>query len=373
MNKNTVNVLLIEDNPGDARLIQETLAQVGGGRFHVECADTLTTGVECLARQPIDVVLLDLSLPDSQGLDTVRRAVEVARGVAVVVLTGTDDDVLAAQALHAGAQDYLVKGTLDGDLVARTLRHAIERGHLVLELKHRNEELDAFTYSVSHDLKEPLRAIEAYSQFLLEDCADRLDGQGREYLAKLADSSIRMKNLIDNLLTLSRASRTPGPPSRVDVGGLVKETIAEIQPPIGAGSAAFTVEKGLPDVLAEPTWVKQLFVNLIRNALKFNKSELPQVKIGVRAMDRGMATFYVQDNGIGIDPQYHKRIFEVFERLNRREEYGGTGAGLAIVKRVVENLGGEVWVESEPGAGATFLFTLPVWAEATASTEGQAA
>ena len=373
MSKNTVNVLLIEDNPGDARLVQETLAQVGGGRFHLECADTLTTGVERLARQPIDAVLLDLALPDSQGLDTVRRALEGAPGVAIVVLTSTDDDVLAAQALHAGAQDYLVKGSLDGDLLARTLRHAIERGHLVRELKQRNEELDSFTHSVSHDLKEPLRALEAFSQFLLEDCADRLDEQGRDYLMKIADASIRMKNLVDELLTLSRASRQPGPPSRVDVGGLVGEIIAGIQPVIDARGAALAVEKGLPDVIAEPAWLKEVFANLIGNAVKFNKSELPHVNIGVRAMDGGMATFYVQDNGIGIDPQYHERIFDMFERLNRREEYEGTGAGLAIVKRVLENLGGKVWVESELGAGATFLFTLPVWAEATASTEEQAA
>ena len=239
-------------------------------------------------------------------------------------------------------------------------------------LEKRVEELDAFTYSVSHDLKEPLRALEAFSQFLLEDCADRLDEQGRDYLIKIANASIRMKNLVDELLTLSRASRRLGPPVRVDVDGLVGETIEGIHV-INARGAALAVEKGLPDVLAEPVWLKEVFANLIGNAVKFNKSELPHVNIGVRAMDGGMATFYVQDNGIGIDPQYHERIFGMFERLNRREEYEGTGAGLAIVKRVLENLGGKVWVESELGAGATFLFTLPVWAEATASTEEQAA
>ena len=133
------------------------------------------------------------------------------------------------------------------------------------------------------------------------------------------------------------------------------------------------VQKGLPDVLAEPTRVKQIFADLLGNALKFNESKRPLVKIGVRAIEGGMATFYVQDNGIGIDPQYHERIFGIFQRLHRREEYEGTGAGLAIVKRVVEIFGGKTSVESELGAGATFLFTLPLWTEATASTERKVA
>jgi light-regulated signal transduction histidine kinase (bacteriophytochrome) len=119
--------------------------------------------------------------------------------------------------------------------------------------------------------------------------------------------------------------------------------------------------------------VEEVFANLLGNALKFNESKRPFVKIGVRAIEGDMATFYVQDNGVGIEPQYHERIFGVFQRLHRREQYEGTGAGLAIVKRVVEIFGGRTWVESELGAGATFLFTLPLWTQATASTERKVA
>ena len=133
------------------------------------------------------------------------------------------------------------------------------------------------------------------------------------------------------------------------------------------------VEKGLPDILAESTRIKQVFVNLIGNAVKFNESERPHVKIGVRSLEGGRATFYVQDNGIGIDPPYHERIFGIFQRLHCREDYEGTGAGLAVVKRVVDIFGGRIWVESKLGAGATFLFTLPLATEATASIEKKAA
>jgi signal transduction histidine kinase len=265
--------------------------------------------------------------------------------------------------------DNAVRMRMEESLVAQAAR---ER-ELNEALRQEVAELDAFTYSVSHDLKEPLRAIEAFSQFALEDCADQLDEQGRNYLTKLANAGTRMKNLIDDLLTLSRAFRQPGPPSRIDVDRLVGEIIAEMELTLDAKRATVEVEKGLPDVPAESTRIRQVFVNLIGNAVKFNESERPHVKIGVRSMEGGMATFYVQDNGIGIDRQYHERIFGIFQRLHCREDYEGTGAGLAVVKRVVDIFGGRTWVESELGAGATFLFTLPIATEVAASVEGKAA
>ena len=265
--------------------------------------------------------------------------------------------------------DNAVRKQMEDTLVAQAAR---ER-ELNESLKQEVAELDAFTYSVSHDLKEPLRAIEAFSQFAMEHCDSQVDEQGREYLTKLANASIRMKNLIDDLLALSRAFRQPGPPSRIDTGGLVGELIEEMQVVLDARDATVEAEQRLPDILAEPTRIRQVFINLIGNAIKFNESEEPHVKIGVRAKAGGRATFYVQDNGIGIDPKYHERIFGIFQRLHCREDYEGTGAGLAIVKRVVDFFGGRIWVESELGAGAAFLFTLPLAAEAAAAVNGEAA
>ena len=265
--------------------------------------------------------------------------------------------------------DNAVRKQMEDTLVAQAAR---ER-ELNESLKQEVAELDAFTYSVSHDLKEPLRAIEAFSQFAMEHCDSQVDEQGREYLTKLANASIRMKNLIDDLLALSRAFRQPGPPSRIDTGGLVGELIEEMQVVLDARDATVEAEQRLPDILAEPTRIRQVFINLFGNAIKFNESEEPHVKIGVWAKAGGRATFYVQDNGIGIDPKYHERIFGIFQRLHCREDYEGTGAGLAIVKRVVDFFGGRIWVESELGAGATFLFTLPLAAEAAASVDGEAA
>jgi PAS domain S-box-containing protein len=229
------------------------------------------------------------------------------------------------------------------------------------ELARRNAELEAFTYSVSHDLKEPLRTIEAFSQFVLEDYAALLDDQGRRYLETLASASVRLKRLIEELLTLSRVSRQMTPPRRVDTRQVVAAVIDGVRASRDEKSAMVDVVDDLPDVSGDPVRLEQIFGNLISNALKFNDSDDARVTIGVRDTTDNTATFYVRDNGIGIEPQYHERIFGVFQRLHRREEYDGTGAGLAIVKRAVQALGGSVSVESALGAGSTFVVTLPVW------------
>jgi PAS domain S-box-containing protein len=237
------------------------------------------------------------------------------------------------------------------------------------ELARRNAELEAFTYSVSHDLKEPLRTIEAFSQFVLEDYADRLDDQGRRYLETLSSASVRLKRLIEELLTLSRVSRQLAPPQRVDTGQVIAAVIDGVRASRDEKSATVEVLDTLPDVSGDPVRLEQIFGNLISNALKFNDSAEARVTIGVLGATAATATFYVRDNGIGIEPQYHERIFGVFQRLHRREEYDGTGAGLAIVKRAVEALGGSVSVESALGSGSTFVVTLPVWDDARAKAQ----
>jgi light-regulated signal transduction histidine kinase (bacteriophytochrome) len=165
------------------------------------------------------------------------------------------------------------------------------------------------------------------------------------------------------LLALSRLARRPEELLRVDVGQVVANITAAFQVALEEKGGRIEVEGGLPSVLGDLSRVEQIFGNLIANGMKFNRSEGPAVTVGVNEIDDGAVTFFVRDNGIGIDPQYHDKIFGVFQRLHRREEYDGTGAGLAIVKRAAEALGGRVWLDSAPDAGATFFVSLPLWRE----------
>jgi light-regulated signal transduction histidine kinase (bacteriophytochrome) len=221
--------------------------------------------------------------------------------------------------------------------------------------------MESFTYSVSHDLKEPLRTLEAFSRFLIEDYGPVLDEEGRDYLTRIASASGRMRDMIEELLTLSRLGRRPHEFVRVSLRQVIEDIISAAQVVIEERGAVAKIEGELPDVLADLVRIEQVFGNLISNGIKFNHSQPPLVTVGVQEMDTESVTFYVRDNGIGIAEEYQERIFGVFQRLHLREEYEGTGAGLAIVKRACEAVNGGVWVESQPGAGSTFFVRLLRW------------
>ncbi|HLF71909.1 MAG TPA: ATP-binding protein [Dehalococcoidia bacterium] len=364
-----MRILLVEDNAGDARLIEEMLRDVPAA-VQIEFAGAASLGValERLEAEPCDVVLLDLGLPDSQGLDTLVAARERMPDLPIVVMTGFDDEERALRALHLGAQDYLVKGRIESEPLARAIRYAVERNEITAqlnqtmhELETRTEEMESFTYSVSHDLKEPLRTLEAFSGFLLEDYGDVLDEQGRDYLERLGQASARLKDMIEKLLTLSRLGRRPPEVERVDVRQVVEGIIAVNQFTIDERHAEVVIDGDLPPVLGDLSRLEQIFGNLIGNGLKFNQSERPGVTVKLEGTVDGIVTFAVTDNGIGIAEEYHERIFGVFQRLHLREEYEGTGAGLAIVKRAANALGGSIELRSAPGEGSTFLVNLPLY------------
>ncbi len=235
------------------------------------------------------------------------------------------------------------------------------------ELRRINRELDDFTYVVSHDLKEPLRTVQVFGTFLAQDCAAQLSAQGQEYIAHMVQASRRLGLLIDDLLTLSRAGRILNTPHVFDLNVTVARISADLAGLIQHKGATVRTEGSLPLVSGDPPRVAQLLTNLVSNALKYNTNPHPEVVIGVAAdpppalVPAGgleQVVIFVRDNGIGIDPQYHRQIFGIFRRLHLPEEYEGTGAGLAICKKIVEAHGGRIWVESEPGKGATFFFTL---------------
>jgi PAS domain S-box-containing protein len=265
------------------------------------------------------------------------------------------------------AQDVTERNRLADEL--RRRRDELERANI--DLRQINKELDEFTSVVSHDLKEPLRTIEAFSSFLAEDYSDRLGPDGFESINHLVTASRRLGRLIDDLLTLSRAGRittAPRPFNLVEAVAAMRRDLADM---ITRKNASVHTEGSLPTVLADPERISQLLANLVANGLKYNTSPTPKVVIGevrgpaaahLAADGHGggdFVTLFVRDNGIGIEPRHHQQIFKIFRRLHKRDEFEGTGAGLAICKKIVEAHAGRIWVESEPGQGATFYFTLP--------------
>jgi PAS domain S-box-containing protein len=253
--------------------------------------------------------------------------------------------------------------------LARALEQkAEELGRANDHLRRVNQELEEFTYVVSHDLKEPLRTLQAFSTFLIQDYGPTLGAEGQESLHHLTGASQRLGLLIDDLLTLSRAGRvihTPRPFSWEPVLNTVKSDLHDL---IGRKQAVVRIQGSLPALMGDMDRIIQLLTNLVSNALKYNPGPAPEVVIGhLPANDGspcgrtapGLATLFVRDNGEGISRSHHEQIFRIFRRLHRRDEVEGTGAGLAICKKIVEAHGGRIWVESEVGKGSTFLFTLP--------------
>ena len=225
------------------------------------------------------------------------------------------------------------------------------------ELEAANRELEAFSYSVSHDLRAPLRAVDGFSQAVLEDFGPQLPGEGLRQLQTIRESAQRMGDLIDDLLAFARLSRQPLSKQTVLTGTLVRTTLADLNARQEERPAKIDIGE-LPSCDGDPALLKQVWVNLLSNALKYTrKREHAVVEIGC-AEQAGANVFFVRDNGTGFDMQYADKLFGVFQRLHRAEDYEGTGVGLAIVQRIVHRHGGRVWAEAALDRGATFYFTL---------------
>jgi len=225
------------------------------------------------------------------------------------------------------------------------------------ELADANKELEAFAYSVSHDLRSPLRGIDGFSKILLDEYSEKLDEDCRRYLSRIRDNTSRMSALIDDILALSRVGRIEIQPKPVYLSDMVNNVLKDFKEEIDSRGISIKKIKDV-QLRCDPTLVQTILSNLVSNAIKFTgKKENPEIEIG---FDEEEDAIFVKDNGIGFDMQYHDKIFQVFQKLHLPEEYGGTGIGLAIVKRIVDRHHGKIWAESETGKGATFFVKLPV-------------
>ena len=229
------------------------------------------------------------------------------------------------------------------------------------ELRRSNEELSEFAYVASHDLQEPLRKINSFCMLLDQEYGELLGSDGQRYLHYVVDGSNRMRTLIQDLLSYSKVGSQSNRLVDVDATQSVRDVIANLSVLIDESDAVVTVDQ-LPTVHANPVQLTQLFHNLIINAIKYRREDPPRIHVGIQDdadSSKNVWQFYVSDNGLGIEPQYFEQIFGVFKRLHSMNTHPGNGIGLAICKRIVERVGGKIWVESEPGSGCVFRFTIP--------------
>jgi len=240
--------------------------------------------------------------------------------------------------------------------IARDVTERKRQQAVLVQLERSNKELDQFASVASHDLQEPLRKIAAYIQLFREECGEQINDAGRNYLDVVANAALRLRTLISDLLAFSRVAARGKPLVPTNATSCVQSAIERLEVAIAESGAQVTFDP-LPVMLADESQLTQIFQNLIENAVKYrNEAVACRVQIGGRDLG-SRYEFFVRDNGIGIDPQFFERIFEIFQRLHNQREYGGTGIGLAICRRIVERFGGKIRVESAPGEGSTFYFT----------------
>lgn len=368
------NVLLVEDNPGDARLIQETLAETEGAPFALETADRLSTALQRLANGGIDAVLLDLALPDSSGQDTFEQAKAHAPSVPIIILTGLGDEALALRMVREGAQDYVAKTNLDGNLLARAIRYAIERERAeqqirrfneeledrvrqrTRELEAANKELEAFSYSVSHDLRAPLRHIDGFAHLLLESDASQLSPEGQQCVGRIQGAVQDMAAIIDGLLKLAKCGRQPLKLQTANLTQIVERVLGRLKDETQGRQIDWKIG-ALTSVECDQALMEQVFANLLSNAVKYTKErEKAVIEIGENTVEEESVIF-VRDNGAGFDMKHAGKLFDAFQRLHSDQQFEGAGIGLATVRRIIQKHGGRVWAEAEPEKGATFYFT----------------
>jgi signal transduction histidine kinase len=370
--KAALQVLLVEDNSGDALLLREMFKKERPGSFQLTHVLSLGEALVLLAKGGIDIVLLDLGLPDGHGLDTVRRAHAVAPEIPLIVLTGLEDEVLAAEAMKEGAQDYLIKGQIENRALPRVLRHSIERQRMQSETDlirtHQMQFKDEFLSHVSHELRSPLTAIHQFVTILLDGLAGALVPAQRQYLEIALRNIKQLDSMINDLLDVTRvqSGKLIMEPQYASVSDAIVYVVNTLQGAARAKGVSLDsdIGHGLPMVYADPTRMRQILVVLVDNAIKFTPAGgAVQVKARTFGDDPNLLVLEVSDSGCGISPDLTERIFERLFQAPDPAWAGrkGLGLGLYICKELVMLQGGRIWAKSAPGQGAVFSFTLPVF------------
>ena len=365
-----IQVLYLEDDSDDAALTQTWLARSRARRFQVTIASRLAQGLAYLTTQSADIVLLDLHLPDSQGLETFRRLRQQFPAIPIVICSTLDDTELSLTAVQEGAQDFLIKGDFDGKLLTRTICHAIERHDLLQKVAAASQAKSEFLAVMSHELRTPLQAILGLSEVLL---TSDLTVKQQDWAETIYSSGEVLLGLIDEVLDFSKieSGQMHLAVHPFNLPDCIAQAVTCVAP------KAETKNLWLDHRLQAqtPTWalgdaarLQQILVNLLDNAIKFTQAGGVTLTVGVDAdgapasEHESVLKFTIQDTGIGLSPEQQKDLFQPFVQVDSSlsRQYGGAGLGLAICQRLCELMGGEIWFDSSLGKGAAFYFTIRV-------------
>ena len=414
-----LEILIVEDSRTQAEQLKYMLEEHD---FHVVTARNGREALDALRQRKPTLVITDITMPEIDGYELCRliRTDEQLAELPVILLTALSHPEDVFKGLECGADNFITKPYEQNNLLARIhyllanvhLRHREKvqssmevllagRKHVITsdraqilnlllstceaavqkngelakardelaklneqlkdkaaQLEAANKELESFSYSVSHDLRAPLRAISAFSNDLLTEHAPQMQPEGKELLERIVSSGQRMTQIIDDLLRLSQLGRQRLSKQPVNISNLVRAVLDELRTEQARRDIQFHI-RDLPDCVADPSLLKQVLINLLSNALKFTRQKaIAVVEVGC-SVQSGEEVYFVRDNGAGFNMRYAQNLFGVFQRLHGEHEFEGTGVGLTIVQRIIQRHGGRVWAEGEVDKGATFYFTLP--------------
>jgi len=366
-----VNILLVDDKPQNLSVLESILE---GPDYRLTLAQSAQEALLALVANDYALIVLDVRMPETSGFELAQmiKGRKKTKDVPIVFLTAhyaEDEQVLSGYS--AGAVDYLTKPINPAILKSKVAvfaelyrkTQALDEANRALSLRNQellvaNKELEAFSYSVSHDLRAPLRHIDSFVQMVREEAETCLTANCQRYLEVISGAAKHMSRLIEGLLAVSRLGRAEIRRSAVKLDELLKEVLQELERDINARNIAWEISP-LPEIRADRALLKVVWTNLISNAVKYTcRREPAEIRIGW-ADKQGEFEFFVRDNGAGFDMRHSDKLFGVFQRLHHPDEFEGTGIGLANVRRIITRHGGRTWAEGKVGEGATFYFSLP--------------
>ena len=358
-------ILIVDDRPENLLATSALLKPLGA---EILTAESGNEALMLVLQHEFAIVLLDVQMPGMDGFETAKLMLTrpSMQGVPIIFVTAiSKEDHFATEAAEIGAVDYIFK-PINAEILKSKVKVYLDiyrqREQILTlnaTLRQSNEELERFAYICSHDMQEPVRMMNIYAAFLAEDAADLLDDASRRHVHYIRDNAVRMQKMIRDILSFSRIGREEVQVETVDCREIVGEVLLEFEDIIADKQAIITVSD-LPEIVTSLTLMRVLFQNLIGNALKFQDgTRPPEITISGKR-DGSVWRFEVVDNGIGIDPTFSDRVFTIFQRLHRKEDYPGTGIGLSTCRKFIRLCGGDIVFRSKPGEGTAFAFTLPV-------------